>query len=172
MAKREALARVVVCDAGPLIHLDELGAFDLLSDFAEVLVPQAVWQEVARHRPEALQHPGVTLRIVIPSREPSAELDTVVRLFALHPGETQALQVAGEQKVDLLLSDDTAARLAARNLGIPVHGTVGILLRSIRRGQRTTGQVVAVLQSIPTASSLHIKLSLLEQIVTTVQELV
>jgi hypothetical protein len=26
----------VVCDAGPLIHLDEIDCLDLLSDFAEV----------------------------------------------------------------------------------------------------------------------------------------
>lgn len=42
---------LVVCDAGPLIHLDELDALGLLSDFAEVLVPDAVWREVERHRP-------------------------------------------------------------------------------------------------------------------------
>jgi hypothetical protein len=40
---------IVVCDAGPLIHLDELGCLDLLSDFLQVLVPDAVWNEVARH---------------------------------------------------------------------------------------------------------------------------
>lgn len=42
---------IVVCDAGPLIHLDELGCLDLLSDFFEVLVPEAVWREVRQHRP-------------------------------------------------------------------------------------------------------------------------
>ena len=35
---------LVVCDAGPLIHLDELGCVDLLSDFSEVLVPETVWR--------------------------------------------------------------------------------------------------------------------------------
>jgi hypothetical protein len=43
----------VVCDAGPLIHLDELGVLDLLEDFDTVLVPDAVWNEVQRHRPQA-----------------------------------------------------------------------------------------------------------------------
>jgi hypothetical protein len=33
----------VVCDAGPLIHLDELDSLDLLCDFASVLVPRSVW---------------------------------------------------------------------------------------------------------------------------------
>ena len=44
----------VVCDAGPLIHLDELGCLDLLSDFPLVLVPEEVWRE----RPVALHGPA------------------------------------------------------------------------------------------------------------------
>lgn len=44
------MTRPVVCDAGPLIHLDQLGCLDLLSDFSVVLVPDAVWSEVLKHR--------------------------------------------------------------------------------------------------------------------------
>ena len=36
-----------VCDAGPLIHLDELDSLDLLADF-RVWVPNAAWQEVEK----------------------------------------------------------------------------------------------------------------------------
>lgn len=39
MARIESL---VVADAGPIIHLDELGALDVLSDFQQILVSQAV----------------------------------------------------------------------------------------------------------------------------------
>jgi predicted nucleic acid-binding protein len=59
--------RIVVCDAGPLIHLDELGCFDLLSRFRDVLVPDAVWNEVARHRPSALRRRRVKLNRVLVS---------------------------------------------------------------------------------------------------------
>lgn len=45
----ETAARVI-CDAGPLIHLDELGCIVLLDDFDEVLVSAQVWQEVIHHR--------------------------------------------------------------------------------------------------------------------------
>ncbi len=44
----------VVCDAGPLIHLDELDSLPLLSDFDKVLVPEQVWQEIEKHRPNDL----------------------------------------------------------------------------------------------------------------------
>ena len=38
----------VVCDAGPLIHLARAGHFQLLQDlFGRVLIPPAVYQEVA-----------------------------------------------------------------------------------------------------------------------------
>ena len=44
---------LVVADAEPLIHLDELDALDVLSDFKEILVPNAVWLEVQQHQPKA-----------------------------------------------------------------------------------------------------------------------
>ena len=36
----------VVLDAGPIIHLDEITCLHLLSDFKELLVPEAVWKEI------------------------------------------------------------------------------------------------------------------------------
>lgn len=35
-----AATNEVICDAGPLIHLDELSALDLLSDYSAVFVNQ------------------------------------------------------------------------------------------------------------------------------------
>lgn len=68
---------LVICDAGPLIHLDELDALDLLADFPEVLVPDAVWREVDRHRPRALAHPGVTLQRITPTMAVTPELEAL-----------------------------------------------------------------------------------------------
>ena len=46
----EAVAASAVCDAGPLIHLDELDCLPLLADFSRLLVPERVWAEAMRHR--------------------------------------------------------------------------------------------------------------------------
>ncbi|MDZ4658013.1 MAG: hypothetical protein SH868_10595 [Bythopirellula sp.] len=164
MAKTDFAERVVVCDAGPIIHLDEVGCLELLADFTEVLVPNAVWKEVERHRPSALSSPVVALSRTAPDLNLTSELQATARLFALHVGEIQALQLATLKRTDLLLTDDTAARLAARNLSIPVHGTIGILLRSIRRKQRSVIEVIEILRLLPTLSTLHIKQSLLDEI--------
>lgn len=53
---------IIVCDAGPLIHLDELGCLHLLNDFEEVLIPKEVWQEVEHHRPQALHNLKIPLQ--------------------------------------------------------------------------------------------------------------
>jgi len=37
-----------ICDAGPLIHLDELNCIDLLSDFREIILPNTVKKEKIR----------------------------------------------------------------------------------------------------------------------------
>jgi predicted nucleic acid-binding protein len=170
VARTRTAIRVVVCDAGPLIHLDELGCLFLLANFSEILVPDAVWTEVSRHRPTALTNPAVSLQQITVDGKLSAEMTTVSRLFSLHSGELEALQVGRQITADLLLTDDTAARLAARHLAIPVHGTLGILLRAIRRQQLTTDEVLAKLHILPVVSTLHVKSDLLRDIIQQVNK--
>ncbi|MGH7782939.1 MAG: DNA-binding protein [Candidatus Binatia bacterium] len=163
MAANETAPPIIVCDAGPLIHLDEIGCMQLLADFPQVLVPLAVWDEVAKHRPNALTHSNVRFHKATPTKALSTELDALSRLLGLHRGEQEALQVAQTQPGCLVLTDDTAARLAARNLGLATHGTIGVLLRAIRRKQKTKDEVVGLLRSLPTASTLHVRTTLLKK---------
>jgi predicted nucleic acid-binding protein len=151
-------------------HLDEVGCVVLLADFPQVLVPLTVWNEVAKHRPNALTQSAVHFRKVTPTEALSTELDVLSRLLGLHRGELEALRVAQTQSGCLVLTDDTAARLAARNLGLITHGTIGVLLRAIRRKQKTRDEVTSVLRSLPTASTLHIRPALLEEIIREVEQ--
>jgi predicted nucleic acid-binding protein len=160
---------LVVCDAGPLIHLDELDSLDLLSDFAEVLVPDAVWREVVLHRPAAMANPTVMFNRITPLLPEPPELEALALVLSLHTGEWEALRVAIEHRPGILLTDDTAARLAAGNLGVTTHGTIGILVRAIRRRQRSKAEILTALQSLPTRSTLHLKRSLLEAVIQQVE---
>ena len=169
MAKTDQARHLVVCDAGPLIHLDEIGCLDLLSDFAEVLVPDAVWEEVGKHRPEAMAKARVVFRRTNPRNPAPANLEALAQIFSLHRGEWEALRVALEHPSGILLSDDTAARLAAANLDIRTHGTVGILVRAIRRNQRTKREILLILKSLPSRSTLHLKPSLLDRVISEVE---
>ena len=42
---------IAVLDAGPLIHLDQLGSLSLLAGYREVLLPEVVESEAKKHRP-------------------------------------------------------------------------------------------------------------------------
>jgi predicted nucleic acid-binding protein len=167
----DAPALLVVCDAGPLIHLDQLDCLDLLADFSRVVVPDFVWREVEHHRPTALDQKTTRLERLKPREEPSAELISLHRLLALHAGELQALQLAQELAADFLLTDDSAAKLAAKTLHVSAHGTLGILLRAIRRRQRTPEEILNVLNALPVRSTLHVKRELLDEIIRQVKAL-
>ena len=153
-------APTVLCDAGPLIHLDELDAISLLTDFPQVVVPPMVWKEVTRHRPDALTAGTISFSKAAAPGALSVELETLSRLLALHSGELEALQLA----------DDSAARLAAGNLGTPTHGTIGILVCAIRRKQKPKSEVLMLLRSLPAASTLHIRSALLDDIIQKVEQ--
>lgn len=163
MAATEAVLRVVVADAGPIIHLDELGCLDVLNDFVEVLIPPTIWDEITHHRPAALTSSPV-LKLVAVQDHPGELLTNLALRLALHRGELEALQLVVESQAKLFLTDDTAARLAAEQLGCELHGTVGLILRSIRCGRRTQAEAICLLESIPIQSTLHLKPSLLERV--------
>lgn len=155
---------VVVADAGPLVHLDELNALDVLSDYAAVLVPNAVWLEVLHHRPQALQREDVNLiRQLRPT--PSARINAMAAIYTLHNGEREALLLCLDHSIGMLLTDDTAARLAAKSLNISSHGTLGLLLRAVRQKLRTSSDVLALLAAIPEQTTLHIRPSLLNEVI-------
>ncbi len=164
MARHDPVG-AVVCDAGPLIHLDELGCLDLLSDFAAALVPEAVWLEVGRHRPSALRRRKVQLQRRAALPEPVPELKQLAEAFLLASGEVEALRLVQQLPDAMLLTDDAAARLVAERLGQEVHGTIGIIVRAVRRGQRTKRQVLNLLRAIRTRSSLFIDERLLASII-------
>jgi len=154
-----------VLDAGPIIHLDELGSLDLLEGLGDLNVPEAVWEEVQRHRPR-LSDPGVLkLKVVSVRPNPSATLGTLIRALELDAGEIAALDLREKRPGALFLCDDAAARLAAESLGFEVHGTVGLIVRAVRRGTRTVAQVHALLEQVPTRSTLNISRLLLREIV-------
>jgi predicted nucleic acid-binding protein len=99
-----------------------------------------------------------------------ASFRALVRALALDLGEQAALSLIARYPDAILLTDDAAARLAAKGLGYRVHGSVGILLRAIRRRQRTSQEVLSILRDLPTRSTLHIRRGLLQEIIAQVKE--
>lgn len=156
------MTELVVCNAGPLIHLDQLKCLDLLSDFLTLLVPDVVWNEVLKYRPHALPQSFATL--VPAPLVPEAKVTSLCRAFSLDAGEAACLAILAERGSAIFLTDDAAARLVAEEMGIEVHGTLGVLIRSVRRGKRTPPEILRLLDELPSQSTLFIKSTLLADI--------
>ena len=135
----------VVCDAGPNIHLDELDCLSLLNDFDQVLIPSQVCQEVEHHRRNALSKSGLSIQQIDVTLCSDPSFQSLVRSLSLDLGEQAALTLMQNHSETIFLTDDAAARLTAVTFGYRVHGTIGILLRAIRRNQKTAYDVIEIL---------------------------
>lgn len=152
-----------VCDASPIIHLDELNCIALLDDFERILVPQVVQKEVLLHRPHAFEKLNQEIVEFVETIPADKVLSSLFRILSLDAGERAALAVLQNNPSCIFLTDDAAARLAGSKMGIRVHGTIGIVIRSIRRALMTPDSVIEILYNIPSNSSLYIKPALLQE---------
>jgi predicted nucleic acid-binding protein len=129
---------LVVCDSTPLIYLTRIGRFELLKQLhEEVLIPQAVWDEVGVAGGDLPE--GVAIRAAAAARwlrveRPVGQLAIAPsELDDLDPGETEAIQLAVERGA-LLAIDESHGREIATRLGLKLTGTVGILMRARHQG--------------------------------------
>lgn len=159
-----------ICDAGPIIHLDELDSIDLLSDFHSLIISNAVQVEIIKHRPKALQNEAPTFKIIDIPSSPEPRLLILSKTLLLDKGEMESLSLMQENSEAIFLTDDSAARLVAEELGYRVHGTIGIISRAIRKKTRTPNEVIKLLKEIPERSTLFIRPVLLEEIIQKVEK--
>ena len=121
----------VVSNASPLINLARIGRLDLLQQlYGELLIPEAVWQEV----------------VVDGSGQPGAEIiksaawikiNTVVNVQLvqsfrqdLDSGEAEAIALALEVSADLLLMDERFGREIAEYFEVRYSGLIGVLVEA------------------------------------------
>jgi len=130
----------VVSNASPLINLARIGRLELLRElYAEICVPEAVWQEVVV---DGAGLPGAELvaRATWIKRH-KAKNSMLVRALRqdLDAGEAEAIVLAGELEAELLLMDESLGRETARHLGLQFIGIIGILIEA-----KHTGRIEAI----------------------------
>lgn len=119
----------VVSNSTPLIALAAINRFYIFQElFGKIYIPTAVYDEIVT---------------VGKGRAGSNELESAVWITccsvnnlslvnflntSLDAGEAEAIALSQELTADLLLIDDKAGCYMAESVGIPITGTVGLLL--------------------------------------------
>jgi len=138
---------LAVSNTSPLSNLAVIGRLDLLREqLGSVIIPPGVRTELSHH-----PHSGARnaleqaiedrwLTVVALSAAVSADLAS-----ALDWGEAEALALALEIKADIVILDESAARLKARQMGIAHTGVLGVL-RQARQTNRIASLKVEILR--------------------------
>lgn len=128
------MAERPVVNASPLILLAKAGVLDLLKLAGEeVLVPGTVTMEIHRRGPtdptvQAIENsPWLTIVEPLP-------IPALIQAWDLGAGESSVLAWAYANPGTEAIIDDLAARRCAAGLGVPVRGTLGLVLVAKQRG--------------------------------------
>lgn len=130
------MSEKIISNASPLIFLSKIDRLHLLNDlFSEVLVPDGAWVEAIR-KPD-----DMTAALKAFKSEDSLSVFTVQNQAAvsamigrLHTGEVEVIVGAGELDISRVILDDGYARNKAKQLGLSVTGTLGILIAGHKKG--------------------------------------
>jgi predicted nucleic acid-binding protein len=126
---------MIVSNTTPLSNLIQLQLLTLLGDlWGVVSIPMAVQHELERGSAFLGNWQDAEGASAIQVREVPSDPLTQQFLLSLHLGEAEALTLAIREHVSLFLCDDLDARRAANHHGIPVTGTLGLLLKAKQEG--------------------------------------
>lgn len=115
---------LTVANSSCLIGLEAIGRREILSDLYEsVLIPEAVESEVGGSLPKWFDVRTVANTGMVQALQ-----------LQLGDGEAEAIVLASELSATRLILDDRKARRIAQQMGLPVTGTLAVLLRAKQQG--------------------------------------
>ncbi len=129
---------LVVSNTSPVLNLALIGKLHLIkSQFSEITLPESVIAELNLHK----DIPGnEDIRIAIKQhwirihKLTNLAVSSILKTY-LDEGESDAIALALELKADIILLDEKDARSYARNLGLPMTGVIGILVKGYFDGE-------------------------------------
>ncbi|MBF0463320.1 MAG: DUF3368 domain-containing protein [Magnetococcales bacterium] len=163
------MAEIAVINASPLIFLSRAGRLDLLQGMASLcLVPEPVRTEIEARgendRTVRALRMNPWIKVVAGPATPES-----IAAWGLGPGESSVLAfaLADPARNTVVVIDDLAAHHCAATLGIPVRGTLGIVLIAKKRGMIPLAR--PIMEAL-LAHGMYLSRSVLDQALTRVGE--
>lgn len=126
--------RKIIVNSTPLIALAKANKLEILKGMYEhIIIPEAVYREVTEKDDVAAQRIEAA-REWIEVRKVDSSLDRRMYKAKLHDGEVEVMLLAQEIRADAVIIDDGAARKTAEYLGLPLTGTLGVMIKAKQRG--------------------------------------
>lgn len=151
-------------DAGPLIHLHEIGCLRFLNSFATLHIPDAVWFEtVAQNR--ISQTDISELKNIQRHSLSKSEIAKFVHknnLFELHTGEQECFLVCVNNNISIVLTDDMAVRKAARLFHFVPVGSLGVVVSAYKRKEINLQEAEHYIGNLHDISSLFVTRAIAE----------
>lgn len=142
---------LVVSDTSPALNLAAIGRLDLLrQQFGEVVIPPAVLAELKVDS----DLPGADkIRRALEDgwlRRVELQNDQITRALKreLDDGEAEAIALALELGVKVVLMDEREGRLIAKTMGLAPIGILGVLVRAKQAGEiNSLREILEILQT-------------------------
>jgi predicted nucleic acid-binding protein len=130
------MPNVIVSDTSCLILFYKIGELDLLKKlFGKLHITDIVKKEFNRPVPDWIE-------VVAPKTDMQKGLSSY-----LDPGEASAIALATEHEHSLLIIDEVKGRKAAKELGVSVTGSLGVLIALKKKGHvEAIGPIIEKIQ--------------------------
>ena len=138
---------IIVADTSPINYLVLIKEIEVLPRlYGKIVIPEAVREELLRPvAPEVVRLWTAQSPAWLETRTPASIADS--SLARLDAGERDAILLAAELNAQQLIVDDREGRRIAKERGIAVIGTLGVLKEAARLGFVDLRDCVARLQT-------------------------
>ena len=160
-------SREAVSNAGPLIHLSEVGCFELLQMFSRLYIPERIHEEVCIEGMPGDRELRAAAYVEV-LKVTSEELEEVRKHLEvkLDEGEVGALALCRRLGEVVFLTDDLAAREVGKQSGLEVHGSAGVIARAYREGLIELQSAKQSLERLYSVSNLFVAKAIIEEAIS------
>ena len=142
---------IVVSDTTPLISLMKVSLLDILQQlFGEIIIPAAVFDELTANSKFSFEAEQIKscgfIRVLSVGNTDAVHI--LQHTCGLDLGESEAIALADDTGADFLFMDEARGRRVAKELGLRIMGTVGILLAAKDDGLLTKSDVENALEGL------------------------
>lgn len=157
---------IVVSDTTPLISLMKIGHLNILNQlFGEIQIPNAVFEELVCNTrfPQESKQIKESLFIKRVTIVDVELVELLRRSSGLDAGESEAIILSDKLNASILLMDEVKGRQVAKQMGIQLMGTIGILLLAYKEKLLSKEEIIDCINVLKVTGR-HISSKLYEQL--------